>query len=108
MKCVQVQFAIDDRHAGDAIVTELLRQRLIACAQTIGPMASRYWWNGSLEEAEEVLVLCKTASDRLEAVIECIRRAHPFETPEIVAVDIEGGLESYLEWIVAQTRVTPD
>jgi periplasmic divalent cation tolerance protein len=102
-----VQFAIDDPATGDAIVTDLLERRLIACAQTVGPIASRYWWDGAINEADEVLILCKTASDRLEAAIESIRRGHPYETPEIIACEIAGGLESYLDWIVAQTRVTP-
>jgi periplasmic divalent cation tolerance protein len=106
VQCVQVQFTIDDADTGDAIVTDLLERRLIACAQTVGAIASRYWWEGAINEADEVLILCKTAADRLDAVIDSIRRGHPYATPEIIACEIAGGLESYLDWIVEQTRVT--
>ena len=58
--CVQVQFAIDDAEKADEIVAFLLDRHLVACGQRIGPMVSRYWWEGSLEQAEEWLVLLKT------------------------------------------------
>ena len=59
-----MQFAIDDVAAGDAIVGELLTNRLVACAQTIGPVTSRYWWGGSINHAQEWLFLCKTTPER--------------------------------------------
>ena len=57
---VQIQFAIDDPERADAIVESLLARHLVACGQRIGPVTSRYWWNGSLEQSEEWLVLLKT------------------------------------------------
>jgi len=102
-----VQFAIDDDARGDAIVADLLQRRLVACAQMVGPVTSRYWWRGSIERATEWMFLCKTTPERLEAVIECIRSQHPYEVPEIVASDITGGLETYVDWIVDETRPKP-
>jgi len=101
---VQVQFTIDDVAQGNAIVVELLNAHLIACAQTIGPVTSRYWWRGSINDAREWLFLCKTTPERVVDVTECIRARHPYETPEIVACDITGGLEAYVDWIVAETQ----
>ena len=98
-----MQFAIDDVAAGDAIVGELLTNRLVACAQTIGPVTSRYWWGGSINHAQEWLFLCKTTPERLADVIECIRSGHPYDTPEIIASDITACLDAYLDWIVAET-----
>ena len=34
---------------------------------------------------------------------EAIRRHHPYELPEIVAVPITYGLPAYLDWIAAET-----
>src|SRR5271169_1759139 len=83
---VQVQFAIDDRERADAIVESLLTRRLVACGQRLGPVSSRYWWNGSLEESAEWLVLLKTRSELASQVIESIVADHPYEVPEVVAV----------------------
>jgi len=99
-----MQFAIDDVAQGNAIVVDLLTKHLIACAQTIGPVMSRYWWRGSINDAREWLFLCKTTPERVVDVTECIRIQHPYETPEIVACDITGRLAAYVDWIVAETR----
>jgi periplasmic divalent cation tolerance protein len=102
-RAVQVQFTIDDAAARDAIVDELLRRRLVACAQTVGPVTSRYWWNGEISEASEWLVVCKTVPRHVDEVIEAVRSRHPYEVPEIVAAEISGGLTAYLDWVAAET-----
>ena len=100
---VQVQFAIDDPERADAIVESLLVRRLVACGQRLGPVSSRYWWAGSLEQADEWLVLLKTRSELASQVIDAVVAHHPYETPEVVAVAVEGGAPGYLEWIDAVT-----
>jgi periplasmic divalent cation tolerance protein len=104
VRSIQVQFAIDDIAQGEAIVLDLLSARLVACAQTVGPVTSRYWWEGSINQTQEWLFVCKTTPERLDDVIERVRARHPYEVPEIVAFDITGGLDAYVDWIVTETR----
>jgi periplasmic divalent cation tolerance protein len=104
---VQVQFTIDDAARGAAIAERLLQEQLAACVQRYGPIRSRYRWQGAIEEAEEWLFLCKTSSARLDAVVRRIADAHPYDTPEIVATEITGGLDRYLEWVEAETGGEP-
>jgi periplasmic divalent cation tolerance protein len=101
---VQLQFTIDDAARGDAIVDALLQERLIACAQRLGPVTSRYRWHGAIEHAEEWLFVCKTVRDRVDAVVECVTALHPYDVPEIVASDVVSGLGAYLAWIEDETR----
>jgi periplasmic divalent cation tolerance protein len=96
---VQVQFAIDDPERADAIVEALLADHLIACGQRTGPIHSRYWWEGRREEADEWLVLMKTRADLAPAVVDAITRQHPYETPEVVTLELVGGAPDYLGWI---------
>ncbi len=96
---VQVQFAIDDPVRADAMVESLLDSRLVACGQRTGPVRSRYRWQGSLEEAEEWLVLLKTRTELTDRVIELVVDQHPYETPEVIVVPVVGGARGYLEWI---------
>ena len=103
-RAVQVQFTVDDAAARDAIVDQLLQRRLVACAQSVGPVTSRYWWNGAISEAREWLVVCKTVPGRVDAVVEAIRARHPYDVPEIVVGEISGGLAAYLDWVAAETR----
>ena len=78
--------------------------RLAACAQVVGPNGSTYWWNGTVEDAEEWLVLLKTTADHADALRDHIRERHSYETPEIVTLPIVSGNPAYLSWIAAETR----
>ena len=103
MDCVQVQFAINDGEKADEIVAFLLVGHLVACGQRIGPMVSRYWWEGSLEQAEEWLVLLKTRAELAARVTDAIVGAHPYQTPEVITLAIVEGSPRYLEWIADAT-----
>jgi periplasmic divalent cation tolerance protein len=99
MTHLEVRFTIDDEAAADAIISALLAEKLVACGQRIGPIRSRYWWSGSIEQSEEWLVLLKTRSELSDRVIDTIVERHPYETPEVVAVPIVAGHADYLDWI---------
>ena len=99
MDHVQVEFTIDDRSAADAIHDSLLADGTVACGQIVGPMTSRYWWDGVLEEAEEWMVFLKTRSELSAGVIDAIVARHPYDTPEVVVLPIVDGARGYLEWI---------
>lgn len=76
---------------------------LAACCQVGAPVRSVYRWQGKLERAEEVPLICKTteaAWPRLEALL---KKRHPYETPEIIAVPVTHGLPAYLAWIGENT-----
>ena len=99
MAHVQVQFAIDDADRADAIVEALLADHLIACGQRLGPIRSRYWWEGRRQQADEWLVLMKTRTELAPAVVAAVEQHHPYETPEVVTLELVGGAADYLEWI---------
>lgn len=41
----------------------------------------------------------KTTDERLDELVSTVKAAHSYDTPEIVAVPIVGGLGDYLTWI---------
>ncbi|GAA3239843.1 divalent-cation tolerance protein CutA [Actinocorallia longicatena] len=90
----------------EQIVNAVVEGRVAAGAQISGPIVSTYWWKGEIHRDEEFLLLMKTTSDRLEELIEVVRGVHSYETPEIVAVPIEGGLGDYLAWITEETAAS--
>jgi periplasmic divalent cation tolerance protein len=100
---VQVMTAVDSREAADRIARELLEARLAACVQVLGPVQSRYWWNGRIEEAEEWLCLAKTRLGLYPDVERAIIAAHPYETPEVLAIPVLDGSAAYLDWLTAET-----
>lgn len=91
--------------SADALATALVHERLAACVSAMPGVRSTYRWNGHVEQDEECLLLIKTHPDRLEALVQRARELHPYELPELVAVEIRGGLDPYLHWVAEQTRI---
>jgi periplasmic divalent cation tolerance protein len=67
---------------------------------------SVYRWKGRVENTREVPVLIKTRAARYAEVETAIRRLHPYELPEIVAVPIVRGFDDYLQWVADETRIS--
>ena len=86
-----------------AIARALVGERLAACVNVLAPCRSFYEWQGKLCEDEEVPVLIKTSAARYAALEARVRELHPYELPELIAVDITAGLPAYLGWVAAQT-----
>ena len=63
-------------------------------------MRSIYRWQGKVEEAQETLLVLKTARARFKEIVDRVRALHPYELPEVVAVPIEAGFDGYLDWVV--------
>lgn len=92
-----------DRAGAQAFAEALLGQRLAACVNLMAPCTSVYRWKGALETAEEVPVVIKTRASLYPAVEAELRRLHPYEVPELLALPVQAGLPAYLEWIAAET-----
>jgi periplasmic divalent cation tolerance protein len=82
-----------------AISGRLLAERLVACANIIPGVESKFWWNGKLDRASEVLVTMKTVKTNFKKIEAEIKRAHSYDVPEIIAVPITMGSRDYLDWI---------
>jgi periplasmic divalent cation tolerance protein len=82
----------------------MVEEKLAACVQILPDITSFYMWEGKLERAAERLILIKTTRERLEEMIARIESLHPYDVPEIIAVEAVGGLDKYLQWVVSETR----
>ena len=102
-RAIQVLVAVPSPTVARRIAQSLLQARLAACIQTLGPVTSRYTWEGKPESAREWLVLVKTRASRYEAVQLEIRRLHPYEVPEILALPVLRADPAYLAWLEEST-----
>jgi periplasmic divalent cation tolerance protein len=92
-----------DRAQAKALAAALVERRLAACVQML-PIEAVYTWQGKIEEAAEMLLICKiTGADFAEAEA-LILALHSYETPEIVMLPIEAGFSGYLSWIDQVTK----
>jgi len=96
---VQVQVAAGSVQEAERVAAALLEPRLAACVQVVGPITSRYWWEGTLETATEWLCLAKTTDDRAGAAVAAVVAAHSYDTPEVIVLPVVAGHADYLEWV---------
>jgi periplasmic divalent cation tolerance protein len=101
---LQVQTTTDSRAEAIELARTAVEARLAACAQVVGPVASTYWWEEGVERAEEWLLLLKLPVSGFQALADFLDEQHSYDEPEIVAVPIVAGSESYLNWIQEETR----
>jgi periplasmic divalent cation tolerance protein len=89
---------------GKAIARVLVESRLCACVNIVPQLTSIYVWEGKICEDSEALLLVKTSRERVEELAAELGKLHPYETPEIVAFDVDSGADSYLSWVRRATQ----
>ncbi|MDZ7751660.1 MAG: divalent-cation tolerance protein CutA [Gammaproteobacteria bacterium] len=82
----------------------LVESRLAACVNIVPGVRSVYEWQGRIEDDEEVLMVIKTDGGRFDDLCERLTQAHPYDVPEILKLDVDGGLPAYLEWMANWLR----
>ncbi|EOH6221144.1 divalent-cation tolerance protein CutA, partial [Klebsiella pneumoniae] len=90
--------------SAERIATALVAERLAACVNLLPGLRSVYRWQRKVEAAAEVLLLVKTSAEAYPALQERLRQLHPYELPELLAVEAASGLPEYLQWLAAESR----
>jgi periplasmic divalent cation tolerance protein len=103
MRLVLCAFPADG--TGARIARTALERKLAACAQEL-PIHSQYWWKGTVEAADETLVVFKTVPKRVGALFRFLASAHPYDVPEIVEIDVPRVHEPYLSYLAG--TIDPD
>jgi periplasmic divalent cation tolerance protein len=96
---IQISTTTETKEQAKKIAQYLVEQKMAACAQITGPIKSIYRWKGKVENTQEWLCLIKTRDDLFAKVEVAIKKLHPYETPEIIAVPISQGSNEYLSWL---------
>lgn len=94
-----IVFCTVPANAADRFARLLVEERLAACVQALPSVRATYRWNGEVQQASETLLLIKTTAERYAALERTLASHHPYELPEILAVDASAGLPAYLRWV---------
>jgi periplasmic divalent cation tolerance protein len=54
----------------------------------------------------ETLLLIKTTRARIEALMARVAELHPYDTPELLVLEVVDGAPDYLAWLEAATTAT--
>ena len=82
----------------------LVEAGLAACVNRLPGVTSVYRWEGAVQEDAEVLLVCKTTAAALPALEDHLRARHPYDVPEVVALEAAHVEPRYLAWLVGEVR----
>lgn len=99
-----VYMTASSRDEARKIGRTLVEERLAACANVIDGMESTYWWQGTLTEDREAVLIAKTRADLIPALTERVKALHSYTVPCVVALPILAGNPAYLEWLRTETE----
>lgn len=90
---------VPDPETAVSISRKLVEEKLAACCNIIPGIRSLYFWEGEICDDQELLIIIKTHEGAWSRLEQRIKELHPYQVPEIIAVQITNGSESYLNWV---------
>jgi periplasmic divalent cation tolerance protein len=88
-----------DANVATTIISALVNERLVACGNIVPGLTSIYRWQGAVETASECLAIVKTTEGQLAKLEGRISELHPYEVPEIVALEASRANLAYMRWV---------
>ena len=85
---------------------QLVQEKLCACVNLVPNIQSIFNWENRIYEEQEVLMLIKTTKEKYKALKQWIVEHHPYDTPEIIQIDIAEVEEKYLAWFISSLSTT--
>lgn len=92
---------VPDEALAETLAQKLVTSGLAACVKTLPPCTSTYRWEGRIEHATEIPLMIVVSAARYAALEQHLKEMHPYDVPEILAVDCSDGLPHYLQWALA-------
>lgn len=103
MKTCMVYMTMETPQQARDIGRALIEARLAACINIIDGMKSLYWWQGTVQEGTETVVIAKTRQDAVEKLTAKVKEMHSYDCPCVVSLPIDNGHPEFLSWIEAET-----
>ncbi len=96
---IMVYTTFPDWESAEKTAKKLLEEKLIACAN-LREHKAFYWWEGSVEESNEVGAILKTKVELWKSLKERLKELHPYTVPAIIRVDVDNVNAEYLNWLL--------
>ena len=99
MKYIIVLVTAPSKEEAERIADIIIDSKLAACVNINAEIKSIYLWQGKKETSCESLLIIKTTKELFSKLKDTIKKAHSYDTPEIIALPIIEGDKDYLNWI---------
>jgi periplasmic divalent cation tolerance protein len=102
MGLIMVYVTCKDRSEARNIANQLLKKKLIACANLF-PAESIYRWKGKAVDERETALLLKSTEQKFGKIKEEVKRLHSYEIPCIERI-VTTANRDYEHWVARETR----
>ena len=93
-----------DEAAARELAQSLVEEGWVACAQIdLQPIDSTYPWKGEVKSERECRLTLKSRPELWDALSRRIGELHPYELPQVVAVDARA-TDAYADWVRSNTK----
>ncbi len=82
-----------------SIAQHLVTEKLAACVNILPNITSVYRWQENIVSETEVQLFIKSKADCFDLLNDRIKQLHPYDSPEVIALNIQQGDHQYLNWI---------
>ena len=86
-----------DKKNASKLADLLLREKLIPCV-TFKNVESHFWWEGNINQSEEVQLMIKCKKENVNKVCNKIAEYHSYEIPEIIYFRVSANA-NYHNWV---------
>lgn len=93
-----------DEATARRIARQLVEESIVACVNLVPAVASIYRWQGRIEDGRECAMVIKTTRAAWPRLKLRLPELHPYEVPELLALDVADGLAPYLAWVDASVK----
>ncbi len=98
MKACVLMLTCANNTEADVIAEKLLNSKLIICAKKVA-VSSQFYWKGSQEHSEEILMIMDSAEELFDKVEQEIRNHHSYETFNLVALPVTKTSKGVSDWM---------
>lgn len=91
-----------NKREAQRVAKALLAKKLVACAN-IFKCGSLYFWEGKMNEHPEYIAIMKTTDEKFAKLQKEIKAMHPYEIPEIIAINVSKTSPEYAKWVFSCT-----
>ncbi|CAM3360274.1 divalent-cation tolerance protein CutA [Deinococcus saxicola] len=77
----------------------LVAEHLAGCVNILPGVQSVYRWQGDVAEDPESMLLIKTSGEKYPELEARIKSLHPYEVPEIIALQYDRALPEFQSWL---------
>ena len=98
MKIALLFLTCANKKEADLISQSLFKKRLIVCVKKL-PVSSSFFWKGSINKANEVLLIMESVESNFKAIEQEVRKLHSYETFALFALPVSKVSSGAVKWM---------